>query len=191
MPPRSGGARLIPFGQSPGRADAGGQGLFMGAELLAWMLVGGLFALAARESGRRGAQAIVLAVALASGLSLAIEATQVLIPGRDVDLTSVVLAFSGSAIGATLVVHLAAVDSRRWIVPACLIWGLATLLAAWNPPRFAWPDAAFVPPGIVRPVLVVFRQSHSGRPGRRGRTGGGLLASGCTAGSAARGDSHS
>jgi len=112
-------------------------------ELLVWVLAGGLFALAARESGRRGLGAIRWACGLAGGLSLAILAFQVAIPGREVDMTSVALALAGSALGAAPVARSADEDARRWITPALLIWGLAVVIAAWNPPRFAWAVRPF------------------------------------------------
>jgi len=111
-------------------------------ELLVWVLAGGLFALAAGESGRRGLGAIRWACGLAGGLSLTILAFQVAIRGREVDLTSVALALAGSALGAAPVARSADADARRWINPALLVWGLAVVIAAWNPPRFTWP----VPP---------------------------------------------
>ena len=45
-------------------------------------------------------RAIGAVVGLAAGLSLAIEVLQLVIPGRDVDLTSVALAIFGSAVGS-------------------------------------------------------------------------------------------
>jgi VanZ family protein len=149
-------ARLIPFGPSSGGPAPAAKACLWGAELLAWVLVGGLFALAARESGHRGIRVIVAVVALATCLSLAIEGLQVAIPGRDVDLSSVVLALAGMAFGATLVARLSTLDARRWIVPALVIWGLATMLAAWNPPRFTWPDRPFFRPEMIVPFWSYF-----------------------------------
>ena len=71
-----------------------------GGELLSWTLAGGVFALAARESRRHGLVAIAWSVLVAGCVSFAIEAIQILIPSREVDLTSVVLAVFGSAAGA-------------------------------------------------------------------------------------------
>jgi VanZ family protein len=149
-------ARLIPFGPSLGGPTPAAKAFLWGAELLTCVLAGGLFALAARESGHRGAGAIVAVVAVCSGLSLVIEALQILIPGRDVDLTSVVLALFGSAVGATLVARLPAVNAHRWTVPAILIWGLAIVLAAWNPPRFTWPDRPIFRPEMIVPFWSYF-----------------------------------
>jgi len=111
-------------------------------ELLVWVLAGGLFALAARESGRHGTGAIRWACGLAGGLSLAILAIELAIPGREVAMTSVALAVAGSAIGAVPVARSAAGNAGRWINPALLIWVLAVVMGAWNPPTFTWP----VPP---------------------------------------------
>jgi len=111
-------------------------------ELLVWVLAGGLFALAARESGRRGPGVIGWACGLAGGVSLAVLALRLAMPGHEVDITSIALALLGSALGAAPVARSAAGDASRWIDPALLIWGLAVVMAAWNPPRFTWP----VPP---------------------------------------------
>jgi VanZ family protein len=149
-------ARLIPFGPSLGGPTPTAKACLWGAELLTWVLVGGLFALAARESGHRGVGAIVAVAALCSGLSLVIEALQIVIPGRDVDLTSVVLALFGSILGTTLVARLPAVNAARWTVPAILIWGLAIVLAAWSPPRFTWANRPFFRPEMIVPFWSYF-----------------------------------
>ena len=104
----------------------------------------------------RTSAAIGSVVALAAGLSLAIEAMQIVIPGRDVDLTSVVLAASVRPSARRWWCACAAMDARRWIVPALVIWGLATLLAAWNPPRFTWPDRPFLRPEMIVPFWSYF-----------------------------------
>jgi VanZ family protein len=134
--------RLIPFGLLSGerlRAAA----LRWSAETLTWALIGGLFVLAARESGRDGVRAVVWAVPFAGCLALVVEFMQLIVPGRDVDGTSVALAFAGSALGAIIVAHPATRDPRRWIMPALGIWCVAILLGAWSPLRFAWPDPPF------------------------------------------------
>ena len=126
------------------------------AELLTWTLVGGVFALAAAGIAARRSACARLVVGLAAGLSLAIEVIQVVIPGRDVDLTSVLLAIFGSALGATLVTRIVVADARRWTTPALLIWGVAVTLAAWNPPRFAWPDRLALQPAMFVPFWSYF-----------------------------------
>jgi glycopeptide antibiotics resistance protein len=132
-------ARLIPFGpRLEGPAPPPKPSSWEG-ELLTWTLAGGLFALAAQEWGRHGKKAIGWSVALAFGLSLAIETIQVVIPGRDVDMTSVALALLGSTLGAWLVARFEGRDARRWITPALGIWGVSAGLSAWSPPRFDWP----------------------------------------------------
>jgi VanZ family protein len=137
-------ARLIPFGPSAGGPTPSTKTCLWVAELLAWTLAGGVFALAARESKRDGVRAVGPVVALAICLSLVVEVIQIVIPGRDVDLTSVLLAAVGSALGATIVIRLRAVESRHWTVPALLIWGVAIILVTWNPPRFTWPAPPFL-----------------------------------------------
>jgi glycopeptide antibiotics resistance protein len=121
-------------------------------ELLVWVLAGGLFALAARESGRRGASAIRWSATSAGVLSLAIEALQLVVPARAFDMTSVALAVLGSVLGSVLVAGFGDRDARRWINPAISIWGLAVVLAAWAPPRFTWP----VPPFWRLEMVVPF-----------------------------------
>jgi VanZ family protein len=111
-------------------------------ELLTWMLAGGLFALAAQESNRRGGRAIGWAIAIAGSTSLAIQASHVFVPGREIDMTSVLMAILGSAAGAAAAALSPAGNPRRFIPAALLIWGLAVVVASWNPPQFAWP----VPP---------------------------------------------
>jgi VanZ family protein len=59
-------------------------------------------------------------------------------------------------LGAMLVARRAVVDARGWIVPALVIWGLATLLAAWNPPRFTWPDRPFLHLEMIVPFWSYF-----------------------------------
>ncbi len=57
-PPRSKTARLIPFGPSTGGPTPAAKACLWVAELLAWTLAGGVFALAARESRRDGVRAL-------------------------------------------------------------------------------------------------------------------------------------
>jgi hypothetical protein len=89
-------------------------------------------------------------------VSVATIVVKLAIPGRSVDLTAGALALAGSAMGAAPVALLHAKDGRRWITPAILIWGLAAILAAWNPPRFRWPDLPFWKPEMVIPFWSYF-----------------------------------
>jgi len=149
-------ARPIPFGPPlKGSAPAPRPWLWA-SELLTWTLAGGLFAMAARESGRSGNRAFIWAVAAAGGLCIVIEALQVVIPSRDADMTSVVFALFGSALGASPWVRSAPGDARRWIVPAILIWSLVVVLTAWSPWRFAWPEPPFWKPEMVVPFWSYF-----------------------------------
>jgi len=149
-------AGWVPFGPSLGGPTPGSKACLWGAELLTWTLAGGLFALAAREKGCQIVQAMIWAVALGGGLTLAIEATQIVIPGPDVDLTSVVLALFGSTLGAAAVARSAGGDARHWIMPGVLTWGVAALLAAWNPPAFTWPVQSFWRPEMLVPFWSYF-----------------------------------
>ncbi len=137
-------ARLIPFGPSSGGPTPATKAWLWGAELLAWMLAGGLFALAARESGQRGIRAVVSVVALATGLSLAIEAMQVRDPWSRRRPHSVVLALSGSALGAMVVARLAAMDARRWIVPGALDLGPGDIAGSLEPAAIHLARTAFL-----------------------------------------------
>ncbi len=137
-------ARPIPFGAPlRGPTPAAEPWSWVG-ELLSWTLVGGLFATAARESGWRGGRVLGGVVAVCAALSLAIEAVQVIIPSRGVDMTSVVFAVLGAACGASVVGRDGARPARHWIAPAILIWGVAVALSAWTPPSFAWPAPPFL-----------------------------------------------
>ena len=136
-------ARLVPFGPPSAGRESPAKHWNWAAELLTWSLAGGLFALAARESRLRDARAIGLAVAVAGGLCLAIETLQLLVPERDVDLTSVVLALLGSTVGAAIAVRSRSEDSGDLIDAAIVVWAVAVILAVWNPPRFAWPTPPY------------------------------------------------
>ena len=150
-------ARLIPFGPSSGGPTPAAKACLWAAELLVWtagwrfVCSGGAGIGASRRpcdrlGGRSGHR-----------FEPGHRGDQVVIPGRDVDLTSVVLAHSRLGRRARRSWRAcAAVDARRWIVPALLIWGLATLLAAWNPPRFTWPDPPFLRPEMIVPFWSYF-----------------------------------
>jgi VanZ family protein len=148
-------ARLVPFGKSSGIPRRAKVGLW-GAELICWMMCGGLWALAAREGGRGGARSIGPSIAMSAGLAIAFESVQLIVPGRDVDMSSVVLATVGSAIGATIVAYRSSFDVRRWTAPALGLWGLAVVLAAWNPLRFQWPAPPFMRPERIVPFWSYF-----------------------------------
>jgi glycopeptide antibiotics resistance protein len=129
-------------------------------ELLSWTLAGGLFGLAARELRRRGIVAIAWSVLFAGSVSFAIEAIQILIPSREVDMTSVVLALVGSAVGAFVVERSAIGSTRQWITPALLVWAAAVALAAWTPPHFAWPESPFFRPERLLPFWSYYISSR-------------------------------
>jgi len=145
------GIRLTPFGLLVGERTQTAA-LRWGAETLTWMLIGGLFCLAARESGRDGPRTIGWTVARAGCLSLVLEIIQIFVPGRAVYTTSVALAVVGSALGAATVAQSSTRDSHRWIMPGLAIWSVASFLSAWSPFSFAWP----VPPFWRTEMLVPF-----------------------------------
>ncbi len=148
------GARLDPFGVLYHGTPRPDPWRWL-AELLTWILAGGLFALAAQESRARGGQVIGWAVAIAASTSLAIEASHVMIPGREIDMTSVIIAVLGSAIGS-VPVAMRAGDPRRLIPASLLIWSLAVMLAAWKPARFAWPDPPYLRAERIVPFWSYF-----------------------------------
>jgi VanZ family protein len=110
-------------------------------ELLTWILAGGVFALAAQESRQRSGRVIRWSVAIAGATSLAIQASHLVIPGREIDMSSVLIAIVGAAAGSARLAYAPAGNPHRWITAALLTWSLAVLVAAWRPGRFAWPDS--------------------------------------------------
>jgi VanZ family protein len=149
-------AGLSPFGPSLKGNASMPKPWLRASELLTWTLAGGLFATAARESGRSGNRVLIGAVVAAVGLCILIEALKVVILSRDADKTLVVLALGGSALGASPWVRSAPGDARRWIMPALWIWSLAVVLTAWDPWRFAWPKPPFWKPEMVVPFWSYF-----------------------------------
>jgi VanZ family protein len=149
-------ARLMPFGPSSSGVRPADKAGLWGAELLVWMLAGGLIALAARESGHLRKRAVAIAIALSTGLGFGIEVMQLAIPGRDVDLTSVLLAAVGSALGSLLVARRDALEARQWVAPALGIWALSVLLSAWNPLNFTWPAGFVWQPEMIVPFWSYF-----------------------------------
>jgi VanZ family protein len=144
-------ARLFPFGPTLGGSEAPVKPWFWAVELLTWTLAGALFALATREAGRRGIQAI-LCVAIAGGsLCLVTELLQIVVPSRQIDMSTVVVALAGSTAGAALVVRAGSLDARHWIAPALYVWGALAILTYWTPPNFAWPATAFFGPERLVP----------------------------------------
>ncbi len=151
-------AQWIPFGRPAIEPLRSAKPLYWAAELLTWTLAGGLFALAARESRlrTRGAATIGCVVGVSVLLSLAIETSQLLIPARDVDATSIVLALLGSASGAAVVVLSREIDPHRLIPPAIAIWFLAVMFALWTPPQFSYPQPPYLRMERVVPFWSYF-----------------------------------
>jgi glycopeptide antibiotics resistance protein len=143
-------ARLVPFGPTLDGATAPVKAWPLASDLLVWMLAGGLFALAAREGGRRDGSATLVAVIAAVALCLATEFIQIVIPSHRFDLTTVVMALIGSTVGAVSLVSSRSRSARDSITPAFCIWGGVVALRFWAPPNFAWPG-----PPIVRPEWLV------------------------------------
>lgn len=149
-------AQLVPFKLPPEGRVRSAKPLNWAAELLTWTLAGGLLALAARESRQSSVRAAAGIVGVAFGLSLAIETVQLAIPGRDVDLSSVVLAVLGSFTGMTVVERTRNQDPRRLINAAIAIWAVAVILALWNPPRFSWNAPTYMQTAMFVPFWSYF-----------------------------------
>ncbi len=143
--------RPVPFGPPLTGPSLPAKPCLWGAELLAWTLAGGVLAMAEREALRRGGRAFFEAVGSCVGLCAAIETLQLLIPRRDVDMTSPVLALVGSAIGAAAVLRSAAREAHSLIPYAVAVWGVAVALTLWSPPRFTWPEPPYLQPERVIP----------------------------------------
>jgi glycopeptide antibiotics resistance protein len=152
-------ARPIPFGPAVDGSEYPAKPWSWARETLTWMIAGGLFVLAFRETGRTGFQAIGRSVAAAVGLSLAIEVVQLTIRSRVSDATSVVCALSGSMLGAMIVGRSGAVGSRRWLGPAVALWFMIAMIDAWTPVNFAWPDAKVLSPERLVPFMVYYRKT--------------------------------
>jgi VanZ family protein len=153
-------ARPIPFGPPLRGFAPPAKPWAWSSEILTWTLAGGLCALALRESGQRGARVLIRGVALCGSLSLVIEAVQIIIPSREIDLTSVVLALLGSAFGASIVEHFTPGSARGWITPALVIWGLVVAISAWTPPNFTWPEPPFLRPERVVPFWSYYVRTN-------------------------------
>jgi glycopeptide antibiotics resistance protein len=149
-------ARRIPFSLPPEGRVRTAKPLNWAAEMLTWVLAGGLFAMAARESRQSAARAVGWSLAVAFGLSFAIESMQLAIPDRDVDVSSVVIALMGSIVGAIIVERAGHRDPKRLIIPAIAIWIVAVILALWNPPRFSWSAPSRLQPGVFIPFWSYF-----------------------------------
>jgi VanZ family protein len=144
-------ARPIPFGAPMKGTTPPAEPWKWTEEVLGWTLVGGLGALATRESGWGGIRALGGIVALSGALSLAIEALQIVIPSRGVDMTSVILSILGTIVGVSVVMRSASKSARGWITPALLMWGCVLALSAWTPPRFTWPQPPYLRPERLVP----------------------------------------
>jgi glycopeptide antibiotics resistance protein len=149
-------AGLVPFKLPPEGRVRSAKPFNWAAELLTWTLAGGLLALAARESRQSFAPAVAWAVAVAFGLSSAIEAVQLAIPGRDVDVSSVVIAVLGSLAGAIVVERTESQDPRRLVSAAIVLWALAVILALWNPPRFTRTAPTYMQTAMFVPFWSYF-----------------------------------
>jgi glycopeptide antibiotics resistance protein len=152
-------ARPIPFGPPLHGPTPPAEPWSWAGEGLTWILAGGLVTLALGEARWAGSRAVARAVALCGALSLAIEGSQLVIPSRTMDMTSVLLALIGSAAGAIAVAGSPRRDPRRWTGPALLIWGIIVLLAAWTPPVMASPSAWSLRPSQLVPFWIYYERT--------------------------------
>jgi glycopeptide antibiotics resistance protein len=154
-------ARLVPFGPTLDGSVAPEKAWPLASDLLVWMLAGGLFTLAAREAGRRGGQAILLAVIAGVGLCLATELMQIVIPSHRLDITTVLMALVGSSVGALSLARTQSRNARDWITPALSIWGVIAVLNFWAPPNFAWPGPPFLRPEWFVPFWSYYIRTNA------------------------------
>jgi glycopeptide antibiotics resistance protein len=148
-------ARLMPFGGSRHGTALSRSAALSLQELLTWALVGGLFALAAKEAAQGDGMARITATASAAGLSVLLQGLHLLVRGREIDVTSVFLALVASSVGAGVAINRFA-EPRRAIMPALLIWGLAALFFAWDPLAFASPAPPYWQPEWFVPFWSYF-----------------------------------
>jgi VanZ family protein len=148
--------RPIPFMPPVTGVSSPSKPWLWGAELCAWTLAGGVFAMAIRQSGARGVRAILATCGCAGALSATIEILQILVRGRDVDATSVVLALAGSAAGGAIVLRSAPARARDLVPGAIAVWAAAVALGLWSPPRFTWPEPPYMRPERLIPFWSYF-----------------------------------
>jgi glycopeptide antibiotics resistance protein len=140
-------ARLIPFGPSvDGTAIPSEPGSSAG-EMIVGALLGGLFMLASRESGRSRLQGIAGVVILTGALSLAIEVLQLVVQSRQMDTTTVVWNLAGSVLGAWTVDRYRRVAYDTWVECALALWCVGLILSAWTPLDLSWPEEEALSPG--------------------------------------------
>jgi VanZ family protein len=152
-------ARPIPFGRTLTGEMPPPEPWSWAQEGLSAVLFGGLFALALKEASRRGAAAVAGAAAAGGVLALAIEAAQLAIPSRVVDMTSVLIAGVGSGCGALVVLASPRRTPRRWIGPAIAAWGIVAALSAWTPPHPAGPGSWSLPWSRLVPFWAYYRRT--------------------------------
>jgi VanZ family protein len=152
-------ARLIPFGRSIDGSMIPVRPWKWTLEFVDWTLIGGVYALALREAGRRGWRLISEATSLGCGLAAVVELAQLAIGGRVTDATSVVCAVAGAATGATCVDRVPWLTPRRWVVPALLVWGLGVVLSAWGPSDVAHAEPSSPGWDSLVPFLAYYRRT--------------------------------
>ena len=134
------------------------------------------------RTNRRGGRVIGWAIAIAGSTSLAIQASHVFVPGREIDMTSVLMAVLGSAAGAVAVAVSPAGNPRRFVPAALCDMGPRGRRGVVESASVCLAGSAILASRVDRAFLVVFRQSKPGRPGRCGRPGAGIHSAGFTAG---------
>jgi glycopeptide antibiotics resistance protein len=122
------------------------------ASVLAWIPIGGVFALAARN-GRLSLRALGGALI---GLAVSVEGVQLLITSHATDATSVLLFCVGGAAGWGAVSARPGVTARAWTGPGLAVWTAATAVAGLSPWRFASPDLAAYGPERFVPFIYYF-----------------------------------
>lgn len=126
-------ARPIPFGPSIGGVQPDVDRSALVVEMLTWVLLGGLIALALQESGRRGGVLIVRTVVLAALVRTGVEVLQLIFPGHVADATQIILAMGGAAVAATVITMQPSRSLRSWTGPALAVWWVAMVIEGIRP----------------------------------------------------------
>lgn len=152
-------ARPVPFGSPMRGPTPPPEPWSWAGETATWALAGGLAMLALVEAGWGGRRAIPTAAVLCGMLGLVIEVSQIVIPGRTVDMTSVLLAFVGAACGAAAVAGFPGRSPRDWVGPGLAVWGIVVALAAWTPPDLSSPAAWSLGPAQLVPFWAYYERT--------------------------------
>jgi glycopeptide antibiotics resistance protein len=153
--------RPVPFGPPLRGSAPAEEPLERISEVLAWSLLGGVIAGAARAEGRwRGPRLGMVSLGLVMALAAGTEGVQLLVRSRTTDATTVFFAWLGGAGGVAFVL---ASRVRAGLAPAAIcVWLAATLLAGLSPWRFELPRGVVSDPLRFLPFLHHFHRTDVG-----------------------------